>query len=111
MLSGGDSIVLVHGLGSKYATTWTHKRKDGTRYRWIQGSFAKDIPDARILGFEYPSRWYSDPIHTDLTECAWQLVQSLIEDRCNGHAKMDRNVVSDNPPRRGPDVHSRCKFR
>ncbi|KAK4244847.1 hypothetical protein C7999DRAFT_34830 [Corynascus novoguineensis] len=76
-------IVLVHGLGSNYNTTWAHKRDDGSRYHWIRERLPKDIPDARILGFEYPSRWYDDPVTTSLTECASQLLRSLIQDRCH----------------------------
>ncbi|KAJ6785086.1 hypothetical protein PWT90_03543 [Aphanocladium album] len=79
-------IVLVHGLGSKYKTTWAHKREDGSRYHWIREQLPKDIPDARVLGFEYPSRWYDDPVATSLAECASQLLRSLIEDRCHADA-------------------------
>ncbi|KKK19651.1 hypothetical protein ARAM_001652 [Aspergillus rambellii] len=84
-------IVFVHGLGSRYETTWTYKRKDGSRFNWIRERLAKDMPDARILGFEYPSRWYNDPVQTDLTECASELLRSLIRDRChNGSGEMCR---------------------
>lgn len=75
--------MLVHGLGSKYETTWAFKRPDRTRYHWIRDKLPKDVPDARILGFEYPSRWYDDPVHIDLRECAAQLLRCLIRDRCH----------------------------
>ncbi|KAH7015894.1 hypothetical protein EDB80DRAFT_708842 [Ilyonectria destructans] len=76
-------IVLIHGLGSKFQTTWAYERKDGSRYHWVREKFHLDMPDARILVFEYPSRWYDDPVRTDLTECASELLRSVIRDRCH----------------------------
>ncbi|GAD97538.1 hypothetical protein PTT_13354 [Paecilomyces variotii No. 5] len=76
-------IILVHGLSSKFQTTWAYKRTDGSRYHWVREKFPQDMPDARILTFEYPSRWYNDPVHTDLTECASELLRTVIRDRCH----------------------------
>lgn len=87
--------MLVHGLASKYKTTWAHKREDGSRYHWVREQLPKDMPDARVLGFEYPSRWYDDPVTTSLSECASQLLRSLIQDRCHiGAPEMCRTRVS-----------------
>ncbi|KAI9149090.1 Protein SERAC1 [Paramyrothecium foliicola] len=74
-------IVFVHGLGSKFKTTWAYKRKDGENYHWLQKQFPKDMPDARVLVYEYASSWYGDPVHTNLRECARQFLQTLIRDR------------------------------
>jgi hypothetical protein len=102
------SIVLVHGLASKYATTWAYKREDGSRYHWIREQFPKDFPDARILGFEYPSRWYKDPVRTSLWECAAQLLTALIRDRCDpDSAKMSKERVCAPPA----DFASFCRCK
>ncbi|KFA81792.1 hypothetical protein S40288_06990 [Stachybotrys chartarum IBT 40288] len=80
-------VIFVHGLGSKVATTWAYKRKDGSRYHWLTEQFPKDMPDARVLVYEYASRWYDDPVRTDLRECAAQFLRTLLRDRRHAHSK------------------------
>ncbi|KAH7303465.1 hypothetical protein B0I35DRAFT_179184 [Stachybotrys elegans] len=80
-------VIFVHGLGSKSSSTWTYKRKDGSRYNWLEEQFPKDMPDARVLIYEYESRWYDDPVHVDLKECAAQLLRTLINDRRHAHSQ------------------------
>jgi hypothetical protein len=74
-------VVFVHGLGSKFDRTWAYRRKDGTYYHWLKQQFPKDMPDARVLVYEYASEWYGNPVHTSLEECARQFLQTLVLDR------------------------------
>jgi triacylglycerol esterase/lipase EstA (alpha/beta hydrolase family) len=74
-------IVFVQGLASDYERTWSIERPDGTRYHWLREKLKEDMPDARVLAFEYPSRWYENPTHTTLSECGGMLMRSLLMDR------------------------------
>ena len=74
-------IIAVHGLASKYETTWCAELKDGSRYSWLHNKLGVDVPDARILGFEYGSGWYGDPSYTNLDECGTELLRCIIRDR------------------------------
>lgn len=74
-------IIAVHGLASTYETTWCAKLKDGSRYPWLREKLGVDVPEARILGFEYGSEWYGEPSYTNLEECGTELAQCIIRDR------------------------------
>lgn len=45
------------------------------------------MPDARVLVYEYASRWYDDPVRTDLRECAAQFLRTLLRNRRHAHSK------------------------
>lgn len=76
-------IIAVHGLASKYERTWSVELEDGSRYHWLQEKLGADIPQARILGYEYGSEWYGDPAYTNLEECGSELLRCIIRDRCH----------------------------
>lgn len=78
------SIIAVHGLGAHPVYTWSHPisadsvdrtqepnpTEQGpvnrsTRISLLKDLLPKDFPEARILSFEYNSRWLTDaPIKT-----------------------------------------------
>ncbi|KAF2274923.1 uncharacterized protein EI97DRAFT_459876 [Westerdykella ornata] len=74
-------IIAVHGLDSDPETGWARKLPDGSRYPWLREKLPKDMPDARILTFSYPSSFYGDPTYTSIEECARQLLRVIIRDR------------------------------
>lgn len=75
------SIIAVHGLDSDPETGWARKLPDGSRYPWLRSKLPKDLLDARILTFSYPSSFYGDPTYTSIEECAKQLLREVIRDR------------------------------
>jgi hypothetical protein len=56
---------------------------------WLRDLLPRDIPHARILTFEYGSRWLDDPDIVTLEDCARNLLRSILWDRT--HAK-DRRM-------------------
>lgn len=46
----GASIVAIHGLDENGTTAWTHPK---TQCFWLRDLLSPDIPDARILTFDY----------------------------------------------------------
>src|SRR5882762_8511481 len=87
--SGADpsflcSIVAVQGLGSKYESTWVKKTQDGVTVMWLRNLLGKDIEKARVTTFEYDSKWFDDPDHVTLRDCARRLLRCLVLDRSHG---------------------------
>jgi hypothetical protein len=76
-------IIAVHGLASKYERTWSVQLEDGNRYHWLREKLPADVPEARILGYEYGSDWYGDPTYTNLEECGTEFLRCIIRDRCH----------------------------
>jgi Alpha/beta hydrolase family len=74
-------IIAVHGLASRYESTWSVKLEDGSRYHWLREKLGADMPHARILGYEYGSDWYGDPTYTNLEECGTEFLRSIITNR------------------------------
>ena len=76
-------IIAVHGLASSYEWSWSYQLDDTARYSWLRERLGADIPDAQILGYEYPSEWYGDPAYTNLEECGAELLRCIIRSRCH----------------------------
>jgi hypothetical protein len=88
------SIVAVHGLGTSSPKTWT-------KYNYIQNENAVvkeevnwlndsrmlplQIPDARILTFNYDSNWYAQAPAQRLLPLAEQLLDVLSSRRIRVH--------------------------
>ena len=48
---------------------------------WLRDLLPQDLPDARIMTFEYDSRWLQDPALVDLKACGERLLESILWDR------------------------------
>ncbi|OBT38828.1 hypothetical protein VE00_10774 [Pseudogymnoascus sp. WSF 3629] len=82
-------IIAVQGLASTYESTWTHKLSDGTSVMWLRDLLPVDLPDARIMSFEYDSNWLHNPSFVKLKDCGDRLLESIIWDRTHkGGQKM-----------------------
>ncbi|ETS84294.1 hypothetical protein PFICI_02319 [Pestalotiopsis fici W106-1] len=71
-------IVAVHGLGANVDWSWIHK--DGPReINWLRDSdmLPAQVPQARIIAYNYESKWHSDAPKTRLRLCGEDLIVSL----------------------------------
>ncbi|KAI0429177.1 hypothetical protein F5Y09DRAFT_357077 [Xylaria sp. FL1042] len=80
-------IVAVHGLGSNVDWSWTWQDKKGRRppVHWLKdvNMLPSVVPHARIITYNYESRWHADAPKTRLELCGEDLVKSLHEFRTN----------------------------
>ncbi|KAG8849678.1 hypothetical protein FRB91_009688 [Serendipita sp. 411] len=83
-------VVAVQGLGSTYPYTWEGKKESTnpqTRKRevekvmWLKEFLPKDLPAARIMAFEYNSKWLYDADFQGLVEHASALLNALVDQR------------------------------
>jgi len=51
---------------------------------WLRDLLGKDIEKARVTTFEYDSKWFEDPDHVTLRDCARRLLRCLVLDRSHG---------------------------
>ena len=51
---------------------------------WLRDLLGKDIEKARVTTFEYDSKWFDDPDHVTLRDCARRLLRCLVLDRSHG---------------------------
>lgn len=82
----GISIVAVQGLASEYERTWTRTtNEDGIEksVMWLKDLLPLDLPCARILTFEYNSKWMTRPASVTLEDCARQLLDAIRWDRAH----------------------------
>ncbi|KAI1365233.1 hypothetical protein F5Y08DRAFT_304790 [Xylaria arbuscula] len=74
-------IIAVHGLGSNVDWSWTWQDRSGHRptVRWLQDAdmLPHVIPQARIIAYNYESRWHADAPRTRLRLCGEEFVRSL----------------------------------
>lgn len=81
-----DSIVAVHGLGSNVDWSWIWQDRTGqrTRVHWLKDldMLPAVVPNARILAYNYESRWHANAPQTRLQLCCENLVQSLEDFYC-----------------------------
>ena len=78
------SIIAVHGLGANAAWAWVRKvgSKGTDQYKEVNWLVDKDmlpavIPHARIMTFNYESKWHKDAPKQRRILCADQLVTTL----------------------------------
>jgi len=75
------SIIAVQGLASTYEWTWTKQLSDGSSVMWLRDLLPQDLPDARIMTFEYDSKWLRDAAKVTLEDCGNRLLEAVIWDR------------------------------
>lgn len=78
------SIIAVHGLGANPDWAWTRKRAGRTSGDEIHVNWLKDedmlpskMPNARIMTFNYESKWHKDAPRQRRSLCADQLLTAL----------------------------------
>lgn len=93
----GHSIIAVQGLGSSYDWTWSREIPGSKqRYHWLRSSIPRDFEHARVLAFDYDSKWIGDVDSVSLQECGSRLLRAVIEDRCHiGDFRMCLERVGD----------------
>ncbi|KAI0101549.1 hypothetical protein GGR51DRAFT_563451 [Nemania sp. FL0031] len=70
-------IVAVHGLGSNVDWSWTWQDNEGHRVHWLKDLLPNLIPNARIIAYNYESKWHADAPKTRLELCGEELIRSL----------------------------------
>lgn len=82
------SIVAIHGLGANPDWAWTRKiagKPDGKEIyvNWLKDDhlLPSKIPNARIMTFNYESRWHKDAPRQRRALCATQLLTALDNQR------------------------------
>ncbi|KAK4967596.1 hypothetical protein LTR66_011906 [Elasticomyces elasticus] len=77
------SIVAVHGLGANPAWAWVRKTNvngEEILVRWLQDEdmLPSKIHNARIMTFNYPSKWHSNAPYQRRSLCAEDLLGALV---------------------------------
>jgi hypothetical protein len=89
------SVIAVQGLAASYDWTWTKVLEDGSRVMWLRDLLPQDLPSARILTFEYDTKWLQNPSSVSLSDCADLLLESILWDRTHrGETKMCSTMAS-----------------
>ncbi|KAI1170782.1 hypothetical protein F4777DRAFT_567947 [Nemania sp. FL0916] len=74
-------IVAVHGLGSKVDWAWAWQDKTSTQppVHWLKDAhmLPDKVPNARIIAYNYESRWHVDAPKIRLQLCGEELADSL----------------------------------
>ncbi|KAK0710931.1 hypothetical protein B0H67DRAFT_583780 [Lasiosphaeris hirsuta] len=72
-------IIAVHGLGSSVDWSWTWRDKSGQSppVHWLKDLLPAIVPKARIIVYNYDSKWHSNAPKVRLQLCAEDLVQSV----------------------------------
>lgn len=70
------TIVGIHGLGGHPYRTWTHK-ESGTL--WLRDMLPRDIPEARIFSYGYPSQVLCNQSKAGIRDYATSLLVCLID--------------------------------
>jgi hypothetical protein len=84
-----NSVVAVQGFGSTYPYTWMGKPKslpqknslskpEEQTVTWLETLLPKDLPKARILAYEYSSKWFHSPDFQSLQDHASTLLNELV---------------------------------
>ena len=72
------SIVAVHGLNGDAVRTWTNPK---TKAFWLRNYLPLDIVGARVLNFGYNADAAFGNTTADVSDCAKDLLGSLIDKR------------------------------
>lgn len=80
------SIVAVHGLGANPAWAWVWKERrepdeNCRKVNWLQDLLPEKIPYARIMTFNYESKWHKDAPKQSRSNCAELLLTALHDQR------------------------------
>lgn len=59
---------------------------------WLRDLLKTDLPNARIMSFEYDSRWLNDPAMVSLEDCGERLLESIIWDRTHNGSREHREM-------------------
>lgn len=94
------SIIAVHGLGSQVDWSWTWKDETvlvngkPRLVNWLKDSdmLPDIVPKARILAYNYESRWHKNASKTRLQLCGEELVNEIHDFR-NGTGTTDRPLI------------------
>ncbi|KAI1820891.1 hypothetical protein F4861DRAFT_542494 [Xylaria intraflava] len=74
-------IIAVHGLGANVDWSWTWQDKKGSRppVNWLRepDMLPSVVPRARIIAYNYESRWHAGAPRTRLELCGEELANSL----------------------------------
>ncbi|KAJ7023620.1 hypothetical protein C8F04DRAFT_1271190 [Mycena alexandri] len=83
-------IIAVQGLGSTYDWTWSAEVPGlRERYYWLRSSICREMPHARVLAFEYDTRWLGDTDNVSLSECGSRLLRAILQDQAHtGDSRM-----------------------
>jgi hypothetical protein len=92
------SIVAVHGLGANPEWAWVWKVNGAhdqhmRTVNWLQDLLPEKIPYARILTFNYESKWHNDAPKQRRTLCADQLLIALHSQRIEVRITILENIV------------------
>lgn len=85
-----NSIIAVHGIGVDPKAAWNHRESHAN---WLKhkSMLQADVPNARIMAFNYDSIWFGDtPIKLTLDGVATSLLDELQRNR--GHC-LDRPIL------------------
>ncbi|KAJ7710200.1 hypothetical protein B0H14DRAFT_2159311, partial [Mycena olivaceomarginata] len=87
-------IIAVQGLGSTYDWTWSAEVPGSReRYYWLRSSICKEMPHARVLAFEYDTRWLGDTDNVSLSECGSRLLRAILQDRAHAEDSRIRRPI------------------
>jgi hypothetical protein len=59
---------------------------------WLRDLLGDDLTNARILSFEYDSKWLDDPAMVALEDCGERLLESIIWDRTHRGSRECREM-------------------
>lgn len=73
-----NSIIAVHGLGSKPETAWSYA---ADKNLWLRDFLPEEGLNARILAYYHSSHWRSNALLIDVKELGRDLVQTIERSR------------------------------
>lgn len=106
MLIWNVSIVAVHGLGANPKWAWVRKVKvqatgEEKKVNWLADNdlLSKMVPNARIMTFNYESKWHADAPKQRRSLCAEQLLTALDNQRDKARTIVPNRRATANPKR------------
>lgn len=93
------SIIAVHGLGANPDWAWVRKVKveatgEVRRLNWLADKdlLPAKIPYARIMAFNYESKWHTDAPKQRRSQCAEQLLTAL--DNKRKEVRREKTIIA-----------------